>query len=156
QFPTGVFIIIGAQAGGRLIRAVGTTIVVRIGVFSYVAGILLICHAVALDITAWELIPGLAFYRVGIGLAGAPLTNVVMSEIPADSSGVASGANTTVRQVGAALGVAMIGSLLSAQILSNSVSRLRAASLPTAVKLNALAGVHADGAYYRPSASTNA
>src|SRR5262249_50746362 len=46
--------------------------------------------------------------------------------------------------------------LLSAQILSNSVSRLRAASLPTAVKLNALAGVHADGAYYRPTASTNA
>jgi len=156
QFPTGVFIIIGAQAGGRLIRLVGTTIVVRIGLFSYVAGILLIAHAVALDITAWQLVPGLAFYGIGIGFAGAQLTNVVMSEIPADSSGVASGANTTVRQVGAALGVAMIGSLLSAQILSNSVRRIRSATLPTAVKLHALAGVHANGAYYRPPASTSA
>ena len=156
QFPTGVFIIIGAQAGGRLIRAVGTTIVVRIGLFSYVAGILLICHAVALDITALRLIPGLAFYGIGIGFAGAQLTNVVMSEIPADSSGVASGANTTVRQVGAALGVAMIGSLLSAQILSNAVSRIRAATLPVAVKAHALAGVHANGAYFRPSGSTSA
>jgi EmrB/QacA subfamily drug resistance transporter len=156
QFPTGVFIIIGAQAGGRLIRLVGTTIVVRIGLFSYVAGILLIAHAVALDITPWELIPGLAFYGIGIGFAGAQLTNVVMSEIPADSSGVASGANTTVRQVGAALGVAMIGSLLSAQILSNSVRRIRSATLPAAVKLHALAGVHANGAYYRPPASTSA
>jgi EmrB/QacA subfamily drug resistance transporter len=154
QFPTGVFIIIGAQAGGRLIRAVGTTIVVRIGLFSYVAGILLIAHAVALDITPWQLIPGLAFYGIGIGFAGAQLTNVVMSEIPADSSGVASGANTTVRQVGAALGVAMIGSLLTTQILSHSVSRIRAASLPVAVKAQALAGVHANGAYYRPSAAT--
>jgi EmrB/QacA subfamily drug resistance transporter len=156
QFPTGVFIIIGAQAGGRLIRAVGTTIVVRIGLFSYVAGILLIAHAVALDITPWQLIPGLAFYGIGIGFAGAQLTNVVMSEIPADSSGVASGANTTVRQVGAALGVAMIGSLLSAQILSHAVSRIRAATLPAAVKAQALAGVHANGAYYRPSAATGA
>jgi hypothetical protein len=156
QFPTGVFIIIGAQAGGRLIRAVGTTIVVRIGLFSYVAGILLIAHAVALDITPWRLIPGLAFYGIGIGFAGAQLTNVVMSEIPADSSGVASGANTTVRQVGAALGVAMIGSLLSAQILSHSVNRIRSATLPAAVKAQALAGVHANGAYYRPSASTGA
>src|SRR5262249_62049355 len=119
-------------------------------------GMLISCHAVALDSTAGELIPGRAFYGIGIGFAGAQLTNVVMSEIPADSSGVASGANTTVRQVGAALGVAMIGSLLSAQILSHSVSRLRAAPLNAAVKAQALAGVHANGAYYRPSATTSA
>jgi EmrB/QacA subfamily drug resistance transporter len=156
QFPTGVFIIIGAQVGGRLIRAVGVTIVVRLGLFSYAAGMLLIWHAVSLDITALRLVPGLAFYGVGIGFAGAQLTNVVMSEIPAESSGVASGANTTVRQVGAALGVAMIGSLLSVQILSHSVSRIRAAALPAAIKVQALAGVHAQGAFYKPPASTSA
>ena len=155
QFPTGVFIIVGAQIGGRLIRAVGTTIVVRLGLFSYVAGILLILHAVSLQITVWRLLPGLAFYGVGIGFAGAQLTNVVMSEVPAESSGVASGANTTVRQVGAALGVAMIGSLLSVQILSHSVSRIRATALPLAVKAQALAGVHAQGAFYKPPASTS-
>ncbi len=156
QFPTGVFIIVGAQVGGRLIRSVGTTIVVRIGLFSYAAGILLILHAVSLSITRWELIPGLAFYGIGIGFAGAQLTNVVMSEIPAESSGVASGANTTVRQVGAALGVAMIGSLLSAQILSHAVSRIHATTLPLAVKAEALAGVHANGAFYTPPPSTSA
>ncbi|HEV7524971.1 MAG TPA: MFS transporter [Acidimicrobiia bacterium] len=155
QFPTGVFIIVGAQIGGRLIRAFGTTVVVRLGLFSYVVGLLLIFHAVSLDITVWRLLPGLAFYGIGIGFAGAQLTNVVMSEVPAESSGVASGANTTVRQVGAALGVAMIGSLLSAQILSHSVTRIRAAALPAAVKIQALAGVHAQGAFYRPPASTN-
>lgn len=156
QFPTGVFIIVGAQVGGRLIRAVGTTIVVRIGLFSYVAGILLILHAVSLNITVWRLLPGLVFYGIGIGFAGAQLTNVVMSEVPAESSGVASGANTTVRQVGAALGVAMIGSLLSVQILNRSVSRIRATGLAPAVKAQALVGVHAQGAFYKPPASTSA
>jgi EmrB/QacA subfamily drug resistance transporter len=155
QFPTGVFIIVGAQIGGRLIRTVGTTVVVRVGLFSYVAGILLILHAVSLEITVWRLLPGLAFYGIGIGFAGAQLTNVVMSEVPTESSGVASGANTTVRQVGAALGVAMIGSLLSVQILSHSVSRIRATALPLAVKAQALAGVHAQGAFYKPPASTS-
>jgi hypothetical protein len=155
QFPTGVFIILGAQAGGRLIRAVGTTVVVRLGLFSYVTGILLILHAVSLNITVWRLLPGLVFYGIGIGFAGAQLTNVVMSEVPAESSGVASGANTTVRQVGAALGVAMIGSLLSVQILNRSVSRIRATGLSAAVKARALAGVHAQGAYYKPPASTS-
>ncbi len=156
QFPTGVFIIVGAQAGGRLIHAVGVTVVVRLGLFSYAVGMLLIWHSVTLDITALRLVPGLAFYGIGIGFAGAQLTNVVMSEIPAESSGVASGANTTVRQVGAALGVAMIGSLLSVQILSHSVTRIRAAVLPAAVKAQALAGVHAQGAFYQPPASTSA
>jgi len=155
QFPTGVFIILGAQAGGRLIRAVGTTVVVRLGLFSYVLGLLLILHAVSIFITPWELLPGLAFYGIGIGFAGAQITNVVMSEVPAESSGVASGANTTVRQVGAALGVAMIGSLLSAQILSHAVTKIHGAALPVAVKVQALAGVHAQGAFYRPPGSTS-
>jgi EmrB/QacA subfamily drug resistance transporter len=155
QFPTGVFIIFGAQVGGRLIRTVGTTIVVRIGLFSYAVGLALVFHAVSLDITALRLLPGLAFYGIGIGFAGAQLTNVVLSEVPAASSGVASGANTTVRQVGAALGVAMIGSLLSVQILSHSVSRIRAAAVPAAVKAQALLGVHAQGAFYVPPRSTS-
>ena len=53
--------------------------------------------------TFLQLLPGLALYGTGIGLALAQLTNVVLSEIPPESSGVASGSNTTVRQVGSAL-----------------------------------------------------
>ena len=47
----------------------GTTIVVRIGLVLYAAGLLLILHAVSLDITVWRLLPGLAFYGIGIGFA---------------------------------------------------------------------------------------
>ena len=113
QFPTGVFIIVGAQVGGRLIRAVGTTIVVRLGlVLVRARDRCSSCTRCRSTSPCGDSLPGLAFYGIGIGFAGAQLTNVVLSEVPAESSGVASGANTTVRQVGAALGVAMIGSLL--------------------------------------------
>jgi EmrB/QacA subfamily drug resistance transporter len=148
--PTGVFVILGAQLGGRLIRVFGTTIVVRIGLLSYAIGILVIIRAVSVDITAWELLPGLAFYGTGIGFAGAQLTNVVLSEIPKESSGVASGANTTVRQVGMALGVAIIGALLTTQTINHATSSVDASRLPPATKSEAVAGIHALGANYSP------
>ncbi len=154
QLPTGIFVILGAQAGGRLINKFGVTMVVRFGLISYALGVAWILHAVSLQITEWNLLPGLALYGVGVGLALAQLTNVVLTEIPKDSSGVASGANTTTRQVGAALGVAVIGSMLTVRTLSETVSRLKAASLPPTVKQQALQGVHAFGAGYQlpPSA----
>lgn len=153
--PTGLFVILGAQVGGRLIRRYGATIVVRLGLVMYAVGVALVLRAIDLDVTVWGLIPGLAIYGAGIGFAGAQLTNVVLSEIPNESSGVASGANTTVRQVGMALGVAVIGSLLTAQTISHSVKGIKASELPAAVKTQALSGVHALGSNYRPPASVS-
>jgi hypothetical protein len=153
QLPTGIFVIVGAQLGARLIRSVGTTIVVRAGFVLYAGGVLYLLHAVNLNITALGLLPGLALYGTGVGFAGAQLTNVVLSEIPNESSGVASGANTTVRQVGAALGVAVIGSLLTAQTISHTIAGLKGAALPANVKAQAIAGVHSLGANYAPAAS---
>ena len=153
--PTGVFVIIGAQLGGRLIRAFGTTMVVRVGLVSYAIGVLLIFRAVGADMTVWELLPGLAFYGIGIGFAGAQLTNVVLSEIPKESSGVASGANTTFRQVGMALGVAVIGAILTTQTISHATSQIDDSSVSAGVKTEAIAGVHDFGANYTPPASTS-
>jgi predicted MFS family arabinose efflux permease len=153
--PTGLFVIVGAQVGGRLIRKVGATVVVRMGLVLYAIGVALVLRSINLDLTVWGLLPGLACYGAGIGFAGAQLTNVVLSEIPNESSGVASGANTTVRQVGSALGVAVIGSLLTAQTIGHAVRGIKAAALPAAVKAQALVGVHASGANYQPPASTS-
>ncbi|MDQ1534945.1 MAG: hypothetical protein QOF28_2706 [Actinomycetota bacterium] len=153
--PTGLFVIVGAQVGGRLIRKVGATVVVRIGLVLYAVGVALVLRAINLDITVWDLLPGLAIYGAGIGFAGAQLTNVVLSEIPNESSGVASGANTTVRQVGMALGVAIIGSLLTAQTISHSIRGIESADLPAAVKADAVAGVHALGSNYVPPGSVS-
>jgi EmrB/QacA subfamily drug resistance transporter len=148
--PTGLFVIVGAQVGGRLIRRVGTTRVVRIGLIIYASGILLIVRAISPSMTFLQLLPGLALYGTGVGLALAQLTNVVLSEIPPESSGVASGSNTTVRQVGSALGVAVIGSLLTAQTISHTLDRLHASNLPEPLKARAVAGVRLSASNYAP------
>jgi hypothetical protein len=59
-------------------------------------------------------------YGVGIGLAIAQLSNLVLSDIPAEKTGQASGATNTVRQLGASLGIAVIGAVLFGTFASAS------------------------------------
>ena len=75
---------------------------------------------------------------------------MVLSGIDPDKSGVASGANATVRQVGGALGVAVIGSLLTTQSIRHTVDNITSAQLSTGLKAHAIARVHAIGINYRP------
>jgi EmrB/QacA subfamily drug resistance transporter len=156
MLPVGLCVIFGARLGSRLIGHYGTTVIVRVGLVSYALGILLIMQAVSLDITVWRLLPAFFFYGIGIGFAGAQLTNVVLSQIPAESTGVASGANTTVRQVGSALGVAVIGALLTTQTIRHATRSIDSSSMPADVKAHALDGIHSLGANYVPPASTSA
>jgi len=154
--PTGAFVIVGAQVGAKLIHRWGTTVVVRVGLMLYLLGICLILSVVSLHVTFWELVPGFALYGMGIGFSGSQLTNVVMSEIPQDSSGSASGANTTVRQVGMALGVAVIGALLTTTAISHATSQVNASPASASTKAAADTGIHDLGVSYVPPPSTSA
>ncbi len=156
MLPTGLFVIVGAQVGGALTQRFTTTAVVRVGLLLYAAGILLILRVVSLGITVWDLVPGLALYGAGIGFAGAQLTNVILSEIPLEGSGGASGANSTVRQVGSALGVSVIGSLLTVQTISAASHQIRVSSLTAAAKAQAISGVHQASSGYAPLKSLSA
>ncbi|MFW0789533.1 MFS transporter [Gordonia sp. CPCC 205333] len=62
----------------------------------------------------WQLGIMLAVAAIGIGLASAPSTTAIMSNTPLDDQGVGSAVNDTSREIGAALGIALAGSLLAA------------------------------------------
>ena len=57
----------------------------------------------------------LLILSTGIALCTAPTTSAIMGAVPDDKQGVASAVNDTTREVGAALGIAVAGSLLAAQ-----------------------------------------
>ena len=101
--------------GAYLTRRVGTVTVVRTGLFLEAIGLVYIAFNVSTGLTFLRLLPGFGFYGFGIGFATSQLTNVILSGIAAEKAGVASGANTTVRQTGSALGVAVIGSVLTVE-----------------------------------------
>jgi MFS family permease len=122
---------------------------VQVGLVSETLGLLLVALAIHPGLTFVELLPGFVFYGFGIGFATSQLTNVILSDISKEKSGVASGANTTVRQVGSALGIAVIGSLLSTVTIREASRRVAAAKdLSAAVRADAIARIHAGGASF--------
>jgi EmrB/QacA subfamily drug resistance transporter len=77
-------------------------------------------------LSTWDLTPALALSGVGLGLLVVPLVDVALATIPPSEAGAASGAYGTVQQVGAALGVAVIGTVFfSATGTSYDVGALR-------------------------------
>lgn len=59
----------------------------------------------------WDIVPPLAVFGLGLGLAVAPLTNIVLSSAPPSSAGSASGLQSAIIQVGNSIGVAVLGTI---------------------------------------------
>jgi EmrB/QacA subfamily drug resistance transporter len=152
--PSGLFIVLGAQVGARLTRRVDTVLVVRGGLILEAIGLAGIAAVIHTGLTFWQAFPSFAAFGMGLGFASSQLTNVVLSEIPAEHAGAASGANTTVRQIGAALGIAIIGSLLTTQTTSSAVAQVRSAPLPSGIKDAAATQLRSAGVGYRAPAGT--
>ena len=150
MLPFGMLVLIAAPIGGRLARRVTTVSVVRIGLVSQAVALLYIAMSMTTSATFLRFLPGLILYGVGSGFAMSQLTNVVLSEIPNNKSGVASGTNTTSRQVGSALGIAVIGTVVTVATINHSTAAINATSLPPGVKQVAIDRVHAMGADYTP------
>jgi EmrB/QacA subfamily drug resistance transporter len=64
-------------------------------------------------------LPGTLILGVGVGLTMSPSTAAITSSLPEEKQGVASSLNDTVREMGGAVGIALIGSVLSSAYQSN-------------------------------------
>ncbi len=152
--PYGLSIIVGAPIAGRLTSRIGTVPVIRLGLVMQTASLIYMALMVSPDLTFGHLLPGLIGYGLGAGFSVTQLTNVILSDIPPPKSGVASGTNTTVRQVGSALGIAVIGTVVTTQTIDHAVTAMGStASLRPSVRATAMGQVHALGANYVPPAS---
>ena len=124
--PAGVAIFGGARLGGILSKKYGPKYVITVGLGLEALGIGLYAIAFSDHTTLLQLLPGLIAHGIGIGFATSQLTNVVLSDIPPEKAGSASGASGMVRQVGTALGIALIGAIFSSQSASKIRDGLRA------------------------------
>src|SRR5204863_51518 len=116
-------------------RTYGPKYVITVGLAFEATGIWIYALVFSSSTTFWQLFPGLMLHGIGIGFATSQLTNVVLSDIPPEKSGSASGAASMVRQVGTALGIALIGAIFVSQATSTISASLAAApDIPQVVK----------------------
>jgi EmrB/QacA subfamily drug resistance transporter len=86
--------------------------------------------------TYLDLVWSLLITSAGIGLCVAPTTSAIMNAVPTEKQGVASAVNDATREVGAAVGIAVAGSVLAAQY--NNVLAPLLAGFPDQVRQSAL------------------
>ena len=102
----------GAQAR-RLAVGLGPTRVVILGLLLELVAAVVAALVIARSPSVWAITVLLAVYGLGLGLAAAQLTSVVLRDVPVAQSGAASATQSTVRQLGSALGAAIAGSILA-------------------------------------------
>jgi EmrB/QacA subfamily drug resistance transporter len=105
-------------------------------------------------INPYQMIPSLLFLGIGMGLAMAPFFNIVLAGVDDHETGSASGALTSVQQLGGAFGIAVLGTIFFALLpgavthhVDSSAAKLRtvltATGVPAAAQPEVAAGLRA-------------
>jgi len=119
----------------RLAKRIGTKLTVSLGIFLAACGMFYLSRMSHVDTDYWIVLIGIAIMAAGMGTAMSPATNSIMGSVPVRKAGVGSAMNDTNRQVGGALGVAILGTVMNTTYL-NTVDKLgnnAGASLPDPV-----------------------
>ncbi|WP_318214004.1 MFS transporter [Streptomyces sp. SCL15-6] len=104
-----------APIAGILSDRIGGRPVVATGLFLQAAGLGYLASVITADATYAAQLPGLIISGIGMALFFAPASALVMSSVLPKEQGIASGANNALREVGGALGIAVMASIFAAQ-----------------------------------------
>ncbi|MGD0375171.1 MAG: MFS transporter [Streptosporangiaceae bacterium] len=148
--------VLGASAplSPILARVIGLKFTVAAGLTAIAGGLWQISDVSAVTTTYGEVVPGLLLIGLGAGLLLPTATNSVVGSVPQGDSGIGSASNAVALQVGGALGVAVIGSVLSTRYQDHLSTALAGRPVPAAAAqtiLGSLGGAlavaaHAGGA----------
>ena len=109
--PLAAMLVIFAPRSARFVNRWGQARVQAFGLTMVSIGMLVMASLSSTSSYGWVAL-GLAVMGLGMACTTAPATNAVISSVPLSKSGVGSAVNDTTREVGGALGIAVLGSLV--------------------------------------------
>jgi EmrB/QacA subfamily drug resistance transporter len=122
--PVAVTSTVAALASTRLVDHLGRRIMVGGGLTLAALGFLVLSHVG--DVGGYGIVAfSQCLLGLGIGCATAPATGSIMDAVPPAKAGVGSAVNDTTREVGGALGVAVLGSVLASLYSSGMTGAVR-------------------------------
>ncbi|MFD9884993.1 DHA2 family efflux MFS transporter permease subunit [Streptomyces alboflavus] len=104
-----------APIAGYLSDRIGGRPVVTVGLALQAVGLGWFAFVLSPDVSYAAQLPALIISGIGMALYFAPAASLVMASVRPSEQGIASGANNALREVGGALGVALMASVFSAQ-----------------------------------------
>jgi MFS family permease len=104
--------IVAATSSAMLVQRFGTKRVATLGMLLFATG-LTVAATLTLDTGYGRLAIAFVGMGLGMGFAGAPATESIMRALPPARANVGSAVNDTTRELGGALGVAVVGSIMA-------------------------------------------
>ncbi len=112
--PVFIFMMIAAPQSPRLVERFGKRRVVSLGLLTVALGIAVLSTLTATS-SYLHILIGMSIMSAGMGLAMSPTTDLLMSAVPRTKAGMGSATNDTTRELGGALGVAVLGSIIASR-----------------------------------------
>jgi EmrB/QacA subfamily drug resistance transporter len=142
--PWALAYLVSATQSAKLVERFGQRLVVASGLTIAGLGIALLAVTSSVTASYWWFALAVVIQALGMGITTAPSTGAIMRSLPLHKAGVGSAVNDTTRELGGALGVAVLGSLVASHFrttMSNAVHGLPAqASHSLAEALQSAAG----------------
>jgi EmrB/QacA subfamily drug resistance transporter len=108
-----------ATQSAKLVERFGQRLVVSSGLMIAGTGLAIVAATSTLTSNYWLFAAGIVVQATGMGFTTAPSTGAIMRSLPLHKAGVGSAVNDTTRELGGALGVAVLGSLVASQFRSS-------------------------------------
>ncbi len=128
--PMAGTLFVAAAVSARIAQYIGTKFTVAAGILIAALGFFYFAYIAAVDVSYSRFALAMCIVAVGIGLTMSPATNSIMGAIPVDQAGIGSAMNNTTRQVGGALGVAVLGTILNSTYIGKMDAIAWPAQLP--------------------------
>lgn len=122
--PMALTMMIMSGVAPRVPKVIGARTTTLAGVAAAGGGLAVLAASVSVDGRYLSVLPGMLIIGVGMGLTMPPATEAITSALPRSSQGVASALNDVTRELGTALGVALLGAVLTAGYQASISSRL--------------------------------
>jgi EmrB/QacA subfamily drug resistance transporter len=131
--PVALVLMVTATQSGRISRRLGIKVTVAGGVSIVAVGFIYLAFIIGVHTSYPQLLIGFILLGIGMGLTQSPATDSVMGAVPVARAGVGSAMNDTTRELGGAMGVAVLGSIVNRTYLaqlSTAADTAEAKTLP--------------------------
>ncbi|MBN1535786.1 MAG: MFS transporter [Anaerolineales bacterium] len=111
--PMNITVFIATMISVRVDRKMGTKFTMSLGLLFSGLGLFLFSHFAAINTSYWFILIAIICLGIGIGFTMSPATTSIMNSLPPNRAGIGSAMNDTTRQLGGALGIAVLGSVMN-------------------------------------------
>ena len=133
--PLSVALFVFALGGSAMTGRFSPKLIVKRGLAALLVGEVVLLYFLGPDLATWGFGIGMALIGAGLGLIASQVGNVIMSSVDSSRGGEAGGLQGTSLNLGASLGVALVGSIVIGMLATNfSTAVLASPNLPDNVK----------------------